>query len=69
MYAGLLDGAESVTQALNPARKTYVHLVRGDLSVNGHALSGGDAVLMEKETSLSLTDARNAEVLVFDLAP
>jgi len=26
-------------------------------------------VLMEKETSLSLTDARNAEVLVFDLAP
>ena len=69
LYAGLLDGAESVTQALDPARKTYVHLVRGDLSVNGHALSGGDAVLMEKETSLSLTDAHNAEVLVFDLAP
>ena len=68
LYAGLLDGAESATLALNPARKTYVHLVRGALSANGLALSGGDALLMEKETTLSLTDGHDAEVLVFDLA-
>ena len=68
LYAGLLDGAESATLALNPARKTYVHLVRGALSANGQALSGGDALLMEKETTLSLTDGHDAEVLVFDLA-
>lgn len=68
LYAGLLDGAESATLALNPARKTYVHLVRGALTANGQALSGGDALLMEKETILSLTDGRDAEVLVFDLA-
>ncbi|HTH11057.1 MAG TPA: pirin family protein [Acidovorax sp.] len=68
LYAGLLDGAEKVTLALNPARKTYVHLVRGVLMANGQALSGGDAVLMEKETTLSLTDGHDAEVLVFDLA-
>ncbi|MDH4418148.1 MAG: pirin family protein [Acidovorax sp.] len=68
LYAGLLDGAESATLALNPARKTYVHLVRGALTANGQALSGGDALLMEKETILSLTDGRGAEVLVFDLA-
>ena len=68
VYAGLLDGAESVALPLNPARKTYVHLVRGALQANGVPLSGGDALLMEKETTLSLTDGHDAEVLVFDLA-
>ena len=68
LYTGLLDGAETVTLPLNPARKTYVHLVRGALSANGQALSGGDALLMEKESTLSLTDGYDAEVLVFDLA-
>lgn len=69
VYAGLIDGAESATLALDPARKTYVHLVRGALQVNGQALLAGDAALIEKETALALTDGQGAEVLVFDLAP
>lgn len=69
LYAGLFDGSESATLALDPARKTYVHLVRGALQVNGHALSAGDAALIEKETALALSDGCDAEVLVFDLAP
>ena len=68
LYAGLLDGAEAVTLPLNPERKTYVHLVKGALQVNGNTLAGGDAALLEKETSLSLAHGRDAEVLVFDLA-
>ena len=68
LYAGLFDGAETATIALNPQRKTYVHLVRGALSVNGQALSGGDAALMSQESQLTLTDATDAEVIVFDLA-
>lgn len=66
--AGLLDGNEAVALALDPARKTYVHLVRGALQVNGQPLLGGDAALMERETTLSLTQGQDAEVLVFDLA-
>jgi quercetin 2,3-dioxygenase len=68
LYAGLFDGAEAATVALNPQRKTYVHLVRGSLNVNGHALTGGDAALMSQESLLTLTDAKDAEVIVFDLA-
>ena len=68
VYAGLLHGDEAVELALNPARKTYVHLVRGTLQVNGTALSGGDAALMENEASLRLSAGQDAEVLVFDLA-
>jgi redox-sensitive bicupin YhaK (pirin superfamily) len=67
MYAGLLDGAEQARLALDPARKAYVHLVRGQLTVNGQPLSGGDAALLEAETSLSLSNGKQAEVIVFDL--
>ncbi|MFN9475081.1 pirin family protein [Acidovorax sp.] len=69
LYAGLFDGAESAHLALDPARKAYVHLVRGSLKANGQALSAGDAALIERETALALSDGQDAEVLVFDLAP
>ena len=69
LYAGLFDGAEQAELALNPARKAYVHLVRGSLSVNGETLQGGDAALIEGETRLALTQGQDAEVLVFELAP
>jgi redox-sensitive bicupin YhaK (pirin superfamily) len=68
MYAGLFDGAESARIELDPKRKTYVHLVRGELLVNGERLSGGDAAVMDGEASLDLSDGKDAEVLVFDLA-
>jgi redox-sensitive bicupin YhaK (pirin superfamily) len=68
LRAGLFDGAESAALALNPARKAYVHLVRGELDVNGHKLHTGDAALIENETQLSLAQGKDAEVLVFDLA-
>jgi len=69
LYAGLFDGTESATLALNPARKAYVHLVQGQLQVNHQVLQAGDAALIEGESLLSLSQGRAAEVLVFDLAP
>ena len=69
LYAGLLDADESASLSLNPARKAYVHLVRGSLHVNGVLLQTGDAALIQGERSLALTQGQDAEVLVFDLAP
>ena len=68
LYAGLFDGSESASQSLIPGRKTYVHLVRGHLRVNGHALQAGDALKISGEGRLELEQGRQAEVLVFDLA-
>ncbi len=68
LYAGLFDGGESARLALNPTRLTYVHLVRGQLNVNGQALAGGDALKLEGETALTVSQGADAEVLVFDLA-
>ena len=60
---------ERAELALDPARKGYVHLVRGKLDVNGQPLSTGDAVLLEGEGRIALANGADAEVLVFDLAP
>lgn len=68
IYAGLLDGQESAALTLNPARKTYMHVVRGNLQVNGLPLVAGDAALLLSESQLKLTKGVDAEVLVFDLA-
>jgi quercetin 2,3-dioxygenase len=68
LYAGLFDGNDTASLKLNPARKAYVHVVRGGLSVNGQALSGGDALKLDGETELTLSHGVDAEVLVFDLA-
>jgi redox-sensitive bicupin YhaK (pirin superfamily) len=69
VYAGLFDGSESFALALDPQRKGYVHVVRGELDVNGKRLSAGDAAKLEAESQLTLSEGRDAEVLVFDLAP
>ena len=68
LYSGLLDGAQAATLNLDPARKAYVHVVRGAVSVNGEVLHGGDAAKLAGEAVLNLADAKDAEVLVFDLA-
>lgn len=68
LYAGLFDGDETVTLKIEPQRKTYVHLIRGQLEVNGQLLRAGDAAAFEAENQLQLTHGQAAEVLVFDLA-
>lgn len=68
LYAGLFDGAESASLPLNSQRRSYVHLVRGELQVNGQQLSTGDAALIEGESRLELSAGKDAEVLVFDLS-
>jgi redox-sensitive bicupin YhaK (pirin superfamily) len=68
LYAGLLDGAEQATLTLDPTRPVYVHLVRGELSVNGARLVAGDAAKLQRESQLTLSEGKDAEVLVFDLA-
>ena len=67
MYAGLFDGAEKASLALDPARKVYVHVVRGALTVNGQRLGTGDAAKLQHESRLELAGGEHAEVLVFDL--
>jgi redox-sensitive bicupin YhaK (pirin superfamily) len=65
----LFDGSESATLQTDPARKAYVHLVKGTLVAQGQQLQAGDALMLEGEGLLTLEHGVGAEVLVFDLAP
>ena len=67
VYAGLFDGKQHATHELRAGRRAYVHVARGDIEVNGEKLEAGDAVKITDETSVTLTNASVAEVLVFDL--
>ena len=69
LYAGLFEGGEAASLALDPKRKTYVHLISGELQANGQTLEAGDALALEAENGLQLAHGKTAEVLVFDLAP
>jgi redox-sensitive bicupin YhaK (pirin superfamily) len=67
LYAGLFDAGQAATLSLQPGRKAYVFLVRGQLTVNGHLLGQGDAAMLADEVAVQLTEAVGAEVLLFDL--
>lgn len=68
LYAGLFNGNESASLAINSKLKAYVHLIQGSLNVNGERLNSGDALLIQDEAAIQIKDGENAEVLVFELA-
>ena len=68
IYAGLFDGQQLAQLQLDPKRKAYVHLIQGSLDINGQALRSGDALLIEAESQLVISNGKSAEVLVFDLS-
>jgi quercetin 2,3-dioxygenase len=55
--------------ALEKGRGVWVHVIRGEASVNGQALSAGDAAAVTNENAVAIeAETAGAEVLVFDLA-
>ncbi|MBU3582321.1 pirin family protein [Polynucleobacter sp. AP-Capit-er-40B-B4] len=68
IYAGLFNSPQSATLKLDPKRKAYVHLIRGMLTISGQKLVSGDALFIEDESSLVISDGVDAEVLIFDLS-
>lgn len=67
IYAGLFDGDEQAQLALAPGRLGYVHVVKGQVVVNGMPLRAGDALRYRDEPHVSVAQGQGAEVLVFDL--
>ena len=47
---------------------TYVHVIKGEVEVNGQPLSGGDAIKIAGESRIRIANACSAVVLLFDLA-
>lgn len=68
VYATLLGAGEKVELPLARGRHGYVHVARGEVKVNGQAMSAGDGVSLSEEAKIALEGVNGAEVLLFDLA-
>ncbi len=64
IYAALLDGAEA-SHRMGPGRIAYLHVVKGDIRLNGLDLSSGDGAKIRNEDTLFLSG--KGELLLFDL--
>lgn len=69
LYAGLFDGPESQTLPLAAERMAYVQVARGNVEINGIALTNGDALMLQQESEVVITNGVQAEILLFDLPP
>lgn len=67
VYAALVDADERIEHALAAGRRGYVQVARGAVTVNGHALSAGDALMLVDEPGMVIESGHDAEILVFDM--
>jgi redox-sensitive bicupin YhaK (pirin superfamily) len=68
LWVTLLAAGESRALSLRPGRHAFVHVARGEASMNGKTLKTGDGAAVSGEESLSFVGRDAAEVLLFDLA-
>jgi hypothetical protein len=68
LFVARLGPGQARTRAIGPSRHVFVHLARGDASINGETLGPGDGAFLEEAPSLLLEGISDAELLVFDLA-
>ena len=67
LYATLLQAGEAVSHRLADGRTAYLHIVRGNVTVNDQPLEGGDGATITDESEIGLHADSSAEVLLFDL--
>ena len=53
VYGALLDGSERIEHEITPGRRAYVHVARGEVTLNGQRLRGGDGVKVAMKTPLA----------------
>ena len=67
LYSALLDGQERIEYDIAAGRQAYIHVVRGEVSVNGKLLHAGDALKTRDRNNLIAEHGKGAEILFFDL--
>jgi len=67
LYATILEPGGGAKLDLREGRHAWVHVVRGDVSVNGIDLHEGDGAAISEERAVEMKANRESELLVFDL--
>jgi quercetin 2,3-dioxygenase len=68
LYLAALKAGEVVAHPLESARHAWLQVLKGDVKLNGQALSIGDGAAISKEAKLEIAGVNEAEILLFDLA-
>ena len=67
LYQLLLNTEDVATHKLATGRSLYVHVVAGQISVNGESLNEGDGATVKGVDKVEFAAAAQSEALVFDL--
>lgn len=63
----VLDGEDSLEYRPAAGRRLYLQMARGKAVLSGTPMRDGDGAVIENENLVTLSDAKYAEVLLFDL--
>ena len=64
---GKLEAGQNVKHSFAKGRHSWIHVAEGEVTINGQALAGGDAVTVSDETKLEISATKPSQVLLFDL--
>ena len=67
IYLSSLDAGKQVTHTILPGRHAWLQVLRGNVSVNGHALDTSDGAAISGESELKIVATHPAEIMLFDL--
>ncbi len=67
LYRVLLSQDEQISHPLSNGRTAYLHVVYGELNINGATLRAGDGVTIRAIDRIDITTHGNSEALLFDL--
>lgn len=68
VYAGIFEAGQASELPLAKGRHAWVHVVQGNVRVNGRDLKEGDGAAFSDEPAVHVEGFNQGEVLVFDLA-
>jgi redox-sensitive bicupin YhaK (pirin superfamily) len=67
IYVSRLDAGKTLTHTSKPGRHVYFFVINGEVGLNGQTLSAGDQARIADETTLSISAAKDSELMLLDL--
>lgn len=68
LFVTLLSPGQEVRHVLGAKRHAWLQVAKGEVELNGQKLEQGDGAAVSNEKELAVKAAKDAEVLLFDLA-
>ena len=67
LYVARLNPGENLKHTFAPGRSGWLQVIDGELKVNGESITNGDAVAISKTEAVTISAAKPAHFLFFDL--